>query len=98
MGLLDPANALCEIVRSGRCPPRKTLSTTGRSPFTVVVDRADDVRFTRTAPAAHHPAAGWVVVHPTVGGSSRLLWHEILNAVADGRRPRAESSLVRRAR
>ncbi|MFD9224929.1 hypothetical protein ACFWDI_34155 [Streptomyces sp. NPDC060064] len=100
MGLLDPINALGEIAvdvlacgpaASRRCPPRKTLRTAGRSPFTVVVDRADDVRFTRTVLAAHHPAAGRVVVHPTVGGGDRLLWHDVLHAVADGRPLRAPS-------
>ncbi|WOX15519.1 hypothetical protein [Streptomyces sp. N50] len=94
MGLLDPINALGEIAvdvlvcgraASPRCPPRKTLRTTGRPPFTVVVDREGDVRFTRTVLAAHHPAAGRVVVHPTVSGGGRLLWHDVLHAVADGR-------------
>ncbi|MFD0309112.1 hypothetical protein [Streptomyces sp. NPDC127119] len=100
MGLLDPFNALGEIAvdvlacgpaASGRCPPRKTLRTVGRPPFTVVVDRADDVRFTRTVLASHHPAAGRVVIHPTVGGGGRLLWHDVLHAVGDGRPLRAPS-------
>jgi hypothetical protein len=51
----------------------------------VVVDREDDVRFTRTVLAAHHPAAGRVSVHPTVGAGDRLLGHNILHIVADGR-------------
>ncbi|MFE2719495.1 hypothetical protein ACFXKI_48435 [Streptomyces mirabilis] len=98
MGLLDPINPLGEIAvdvlvcggaASPRCPPRKTLRTTGRSPFTVVVDREDDVRFTRTVLAAHHPAAGRVVVHPTVSGGGRLLWHDVMHAVAEGRPLRA---------
>ncbi|WP_369394889.1 hypothetical protein AB5J72_51010 [Streptomyces sp. CG1] len=104
MGLLDPINALGEIAvdvlacgpaASRRCPPRKTLRTTGRSPFTVVVDRADDVRYTRTVLAAHHPTAGRVVIHPTVGGGDRLLWHDVLNAVADGKPLRAPSCAAR---
>uniref|UniRef100_UPI003F490AA6 hypothetical protein n=1 Tax=Streptomyces chartreusis TaxID=1969 RepID=UPI003F490AA6 len=104
MGLLDPINALGEIAvdvlacgpaASKRCPPRKMLRTTGRSPFTVVVDCADDVRITRTVLAAHHPAAGRVVIHPTVGGGDRLLWHDILHAVADGRGLRAPSCAAR---
>ncbi|MEU1569222.1 hypothetical protein ABZ504_54825, partial [Streptomyces mirabilis] len=79
MGLLDPVNPLGEIAvdvlacgraASRRCPPRKTLRTAGRSPFTVVVDRVDDVRFTRTVPAA--PAHGGVDDDPSrrrmVGG------------------------------
>lgn len=104
MGLLDPVNALGEIAvdvlacgpaASGRCPPGRTLSTAGCSPFTVVVDREDGVRFTRTVLAAHHPAAGRVVVHPTVGGGGRLRWHDVLHAVADGRPLRASSCAVR---
>ncbi|MER5539762.1 hypothetical protein [Streptomyces mirabilis] len=104
MGLLDPINPLGEIAvdvlacgraASLRCPPRKALRTAGRPPFTVVVDRADDVRFTRTVLAAHHPAAGRVVVHPTVSGGSRLLWHDIRHAVADGRPLRAPSCATR---
>lgn len=104
MGLMDPINALGEIAvdvlacgpaASGRCPPRTTLRTAGRPSFTVVVDREDDVRFTRTVLAAHHPAAGRVVVHPTVGGGGRLLWHDILHAVADGRPLRAPACAAR---
>ncbi|WP_030390207.1 hypothetical protein [Streptomyces sp. NRRL S-241] len=104
MGLLDPINALGEIAvdvlacgpaTSRCCPPRKALRTTGRSPFTVVVDRADDVRFTHTVLAAHDPSAGRVVVHPTVGGGDRLLWHDILHAVADGQPLRAPSCAAR---
>ncbi|WP_406841881.1 hypothetical protein ACICHK_43630 (plasmid) [Streptomyces sp. AHU1] len=104
MGLLDPVNALGEIAvdvlacgraASGRCPPRTTLRTAGRPPFTAVVDREDDVRFTRTVLAAHHPAAGRVVVHPTVSGGGQLLWHDILHAVADGRPLRAPACAAR---
>ncbi|MFD8005233.1 hypothetical protein [Streptomyces mirabilis] len=104
MGLLDAVNPLGEIAvdvlacgpaASRRCPPGRTLRTAGRSPFTVVVDRADDMRFTRTVLAAHHPAAGRVVIHPTVGGGDRLLWHDILHAVADGRPLRAPSCAAR---
>ncbi|MEV6503396.1 hypothetical protein [Streptomyces prunicolor] len=104
MGLLDPINPLGEIAvdvlvcgraASRRCPPGKALRTANRSPFTVVVDRADDVRFTRTVLAAHHPAAGRVVIHPTVGGGDRLLWHDVLHAVADGRPLRAPSCAAR---
>ncbi|MGW6309088.1 hypothetical protein [Streptomyces niveus] len=104
MALLDPINPLGEIAvdvlvcgpaASGRCPPRKALRTADRSPFTVVVDRDDDVRYTRTVLAAHHPSAGRVVVHPTVGGGDRLLWHDVLHAVADGRPPRAPSRTAR---
>lgn len=100
VGLLDPINALGEIAvdvlgcgpaASRRCPPRKTVRTAGRSPFTVVVDHMDDVRFTRTVRAAHHPAVGRVVVHPTVGVGDRLLWHDVLYAVADGKPLRAPS-------
>ncbi|WP_432190361.1 hypothetical protein [Streptomyces sp. Tue6028] len=104
MVLLDPINPLGEIAvdvlacggaASRRCPPRKTLRTAGRSPFTVVVDRADDVRCTRTVLAAHHPAAGRIVIHPTAGGGDRLLWHDVLHAVADGRPLRAPSCAAR---
>ncbi|MFJ9968524.1 hypothetical protein [Streptomyces avermitilis] len=104
MGLLDAINPLGELgvdvlacgpAASRRCPPRKTLRTKGRSPITVVVDRADDVRYTRTMLAAHHPAAGRVVVHPTVGGGDRLLWHDVMHAVADGRPLRACSCAAR---
>lgn len=69
------------------------LRTAGRPPFTVVLDREDDVRFTRTP--AHDVMAGRVVVHPTVGGSGRLLWHDVLHAVADGRHPCAPARPTR---
>ncbi|MFE2717870.1 hypothetical protein ACFXKI_39435 [Streptomyces mirabilis] len=85
----------CGRSASLRCPPRKTLRTAGRPPFTVAVDRADDMRFTRTVLAAHHPAAGRVIVHPTVSGGGRLLWHDILHAVADGRPLRARPCATR---
>ncbi|MGW6506620.1 hypothetical protein ACWGCP_03545 [Streptomyces niveus] len=104
VALLDPINPLGEVAvdvlvcgpaASGRCPPRKALRTADRLPFTVVVDREDDVRYARTMLAAHHPSAGRVVVHPTVGGGDRLLWHDVLHAVADGRPPRAPSPAAR---
>ncbi|GGN45876.1 hypothetical protein [Streptomyces fuscichromogenes] len=77
---------VCGRAASGRCPPGWVLRTAGRAPFTVVVDREDDVHVTRTVLAAHQPAAGQVVVHPTVGGEGRLLWHDVLHAVS-GRLP-----------
>ncbi|WP_327668009.1 MULTISPECIES: hypothetical protein [unclassified Streptomyces] len=104
MGLLDPVNPLgetavdvlvCGPAASRRCPPCKTLRTAGRSPFTVIVDRADDARVTHTVLAAHRPAAGQIVVHPTVGGGDQLLWHDILHAVADGRPLTAPSRTAR---
>lgn len=104
MGLLDPINPLgeiavdvlvCGLTVSGRCPPRKALRTAGRSPFTVAVDREDDLRVTRTVLAAHHAVAGRVVVHPTVGGGDRLLWHDVLYAVAEGHRLRALACAAR---
>jgi hypothetical protein len=52
----------------------------------VVLDRGDDVRFTRAALASHDPGAGRVVVHPTVTSSGRLLWHDILQALGCGPR------------
>ncbi|MFD9543479.1 hypothetical protein [Streptomyces sp. NPDC060022] len=96
MGLLDPINSLGEIAvdilvcgptASRHCPPGTVLRTAGRPPFTVVLDREDDVRFTRTPLAAHDVMAGRVVVHPTVAGSGRLLWHDVLDAVTDLRAP-----------
>ncbi|MGW7171081.1 hypothetical protein ACWGH3_38610 [Streptomyces sp. NPDC054884] len=104
MGLLDAINPLDEIAvdvlacgpaASARCPPRSSLRTQGRSPFTVIVDRQDDVRITRTVLAAHHPASGRISIHPTVGGGGRLLWHDILHTVADGRPLRAPASTER---
>ncbi len=95
MGLMDPINVLGEIgvdvlacgpQASRSCPPRAVLRAAGRTPFTVVVDREDDACFTRTVLAAHDVMVGNVVVHPTVGGGGRLLWHDILYAVADGDR------------
>ncbi|TXS40064.1 hypothetical protein [Streptomyces sp. OR43] len=53
------------------------------------------MRVTRTVPAAHHRAVGRVVIHPTVSGSCRLLWHDVLPAVADGKPPRASSRAAR---
>ncbi|MFE2737058.1 hypothetical protein [Streptomyces sp. NPDC059349] len=52
----------------------------------MVLDRGDDVRFTRAALASHDPAAGRVVVHPTVTSSGRLLWHDILQTLGCGLR------------
>jgi len=105
MGVLDPLGGIavdaliCGSDASRRCPPRGSLRSAGRGPVTVVVDREDDVRFTRTVLAAHDVVAGRVVVHPTVGNSGRLLWHDVLHAVADSRRPqapaRAASPVVR---
>ncbi|MEU5279351.1 hypothetical protein AB0G87_23415 [Streptomyces asoensis] len=101
MALLDAINPLGEIAvdvlacgpaASGHCPSRSSLRATGRPPFTVIVDRHDDVRFTHTVLAAHHPAAGQISIHPTVDRSDRLLWHDILHTVADGRPPRAPIS------
>lgn len=52
----------------------------------MVLDRGDDVRFTRAALASHDPGAGRVVVHPTVTSSGRLLWHDMLQALGCGPR------------
>ncbi|MFE9016339.1 hypothetical protein [Streptomyces cyaneofuscatus] len=104
MGLLDPINALGEIgvdvlvcgpAASRHCPSNETLGRAGRSPFTVVVDRDDDVRCTRTVLAAHDPSAGRIVIHPTVGGGDRLLWHDILHAAAGDRGLAAPSCAAR---
>jgi hypothetical protein len=93
VGLLDAINPLGEIAvdvlacgpaASEHCPSHSSLRAAGRSPFTVIVDRQDDVRFTHTVLAAHHPAAGQVSIHPTVGRGGRLLWHDILHTVAQG--------------
>jgi hypothetical protein len=104
VGLLDAINPLGEIAvdvlacgpaASEHCPSRSSLRATGRSPFTVIVDRQDDVRFTHTVLAAHHPAAGQVSIHPTVGRGDRLLWHDILHTVAQGSPLRAPISAER---
>ncbi len=88
-GFFDPVNPLgennidiliCGIDRF-RCPAPATLRTEGRPPCTVVVDRGDDVRFTRAALAVHDPSAGRVVVHPTVVSHDQLLWHDVLQAL-----------------
>ncbi|MFD9813295.1 hypothetical protein [Streptomyces sp. NPDC059080] len=59
----------------------------------MVLDRGDDVRFTRAALASHDPAAGRVVVHPTVASlasTGRYLWRDILHALGGtATRPRA---------
>lgn len=104
MGVMDPINCLGEIgvdvlacgpAASRACPPRTALRATEGAPFTVIVDRADDVRFTRTVLASHHPAAGRVVVHPTVGSGDRLLWYDVLHAIADGRPLRVPACAAR---
>ncbi|RSO09645.1 hypothetical protein DMH18_15960 [Streptomyces sp. WAC 06783] len=80
---------LCSV-RGHRPLSRDALRTPGRPPVTVVLDRTDDVRFTRTALCSHDPSAGRVVVHPTVPGGKRLARHDILTAlesVPPGRRP-----------
>ncbi|OEV06277.1 hypothetical protein AN216_00360 [Streptomyces oceani] len=104
MGLLNPINPLGEMgvdmlvcgTPCSRRPDPGALRTEGRPPVTVIVDRDDDVRFTRTALAAHAPAAGRVVVHLTVAAGDRLLWHDILQALDDGRRRRPRSSRATR--
>jgi hypothetical protein len=104
VGLLDAINPLGEIAvdvlacgpaASEHCPSRSSLRAAGRSPFTVIVDRQDDVRFTHTVLAAHHPAAGQVSIHPTVGRGGWLLWHDILHTVAQGSPLRAPISAER---
>lgn len=100
---MDPINPLGEMgidmlvcgTPCSRRPDPGALRTEGRPPVTVIVDRADDVRFTRTVLASHHPAAGRVVVHPTVGSGDRLLWHDVLHAIADGRPLRAPACAAR---
>jgi hypothetical protein len=47
----------------------------------VVLDPGDDVRFTRTVLAAHDPAAGRFVVHPTVAPGDHLVWQDILHTL-----------------
>lgn len=105
MGLLDPINPLgesgidvllCRPVCSRRPDPR-TLGTEGRPPCTVVLDREDDLRFTRTALAAHSPAAGRIVVHPTVASGDGLLWHDILQALGTRHAARASREEEERA-
>lgn len=76
---------LCDVLVCGAVCSRpshpQALRTAGRPPLAVVLDRGDDVRFTRTALAAHDPAVGRIGVHPTVVPRSRLLWHDILTAL-----------------
>lgn len=89
MGVLDPINPLGEsgidvLVCGAVCcrpPDPAGLRTPGRPPCTVVVDREDDVRFTRTALASHDAKARRFVVHPAVAAADRLLWHDILQAL-----------------
>lgn len=85
MGLLDPINVLGElgvdVLACTRCPARGRLRIRDRTPFTVVLDVGDDAAYTQTALHAHNPAAGCVVVHPTVAASDRLLWHDVLRAL-----------------
>jgi hypothetical protein len=74
---------LCGLRGHTPRPPR-SLRTPGRPPVTVILDREDDVRFTHTPLRSHAPAAGRVVVHPTVPGG-QLLWHDILRALPEHR-------------
>ncbi|MFI9029981.1 hypothetical protein [Streptomyces sp. NPDC053560] len=67
--------------RSAYDPHTAGAAHRGRPPLAVVLDRGADVRFTRTAPAAHDPAADRIVVHPTVVPRRRLLRHDILAAL-----------------
>ncbi|WP_377266765.1 hypothetical protein [Peterkaempfera sp. SMS 1(5)a] len=105
MGLLDPINPLGEsgidvLVCKDLCsrrPDPGTLRTEGRPPCTVVLDREDDVRFTRTALAAHSPAGGRIVVHPTVASGDGLLWHDILQALGTRHAARASREEEERA-
>lgn len=105
MGLLDPINPLGEsgidvLVCGAACsrrPDPGMLRTEGRPPCTVVLDREDDVRFTRTALAAHSPAAGRIVVHPTVASGDRLLWHDTLRALGTRHAARASREEQERA-
>jgi hypothetical protein len=105
VGLLDPINPLgesgidvlvCGPVCSRR-PDPGTLRTGGRPPCTVVLDREDDVPFTRTALASHSPAAGRIVVHPTVAPSDRLLWHDLLQTLGTRHAARASREEQERA-
>ncbi|MFD6656142.1 hypothetical protein ACFWEB_13490 [Streptomyces parvus] len=86
---------LCGLAASRRCPSGTALRTAGRPPFIVVLDPGDDVRFTHTPLASHDVRAGRVVVHPTVSGSDRLLWQDVLDAVADGGNPCAPALATR---
>jgi hypothetical protein len=106
VGMQGPINSLGEIAvdvlvcgptASRHCPPGNLRRTADRPPFLVVLDREDDMRFTHTPLAAHDVAAGRVVVHPTVAGSGRLLWHDVLDAVADGRHLHAPAPATRSA-
>ncbi|MFD4318947.1 hypothetical protein [Streptomyces sp. NPDC058548] len=90
MGLQDPINVLgesgidvlvCGTRPTLRCPAPETLHTPGRPPLTVVLDPGDDARVTHAALAAHDPAAGRFVVHPTVAPHGRLVWQDILTAL-----------------
>ncbi|MCX4704342.1 hypothetical protein [Streptomyces sp. NBC_01373] len=73
------------------------LRTGGRRPCTVVLDRGDDVRFTRTALASHSPAAGRIVVHPTVAPGGRLLWQDLLQTLGTRHAARASREEQERA-
>lgn len=105
MGLLGPINPLGEsgidvLVCGAVCsrpPDAARLRTPGRPPCTVVVDREDDVRFTRTALASHDAKARRFVVHPTVAATDRLLWHDILQALGtrQGAAPGAQEAQER---
>lgn len=85
-------------MRPGRLPALpapQVAAQDGLFVLHLVVDRADDVRCTRTVLAARHSAAGRVVIHPAVGRGDRLLWHDVLHAVAGGRPLRAPSCAAR---
>lgn len=75
----------CCAARAGTRRCRQRLRTPGRPPATVILDRRDDVRFTHTALLSHAPAAGRIVVHPTVPAGGRLLWHDVLRALSEHR-------------
>lgn len=58
-------------------PPAPPLS-----PVTVVLDRHDDVMYTHTALAAHHPPCGRITLHPGPGTTSETgLAHDLLAAL-----------------